>query len=129
MADLVCLICDQCGRIHVDDETSETGGCQCGRPKRRMEWATADQVKQYLRDAGARLTSEVSVEGDAAKWRALLSCGRMRVIGSAGIGTPHAHIGMEFWSEHPEPTTEYSSEQFSRFIAGLAAQLRYPAGA
>lgn len=47
---------------------------------------------------------------DAARWRALLSSGRIRIVGSAGfdhvthteprVGAGHLHFGVEFWSTH-----------------------------
>lgn len=39
---------------------------------------------------------------DAARWRALIGCARIRPIGSAGIEQPdpdhHAHLGLELWT-------------------------------
>lgn len=57
---------------------------------------------------------------DAERWRAITSCARIRMMGSAGFGYPagkhggfparpadptgHRHLGMEFWSHHPDAT-------------------------
>jgi hypothetical protein len=42
---------------------------------------------------------------DAQRWRALIGCQRIRVLGSAGIETPkednYAHLGLELWTLHP----------------------------
>lgn len=55
---------------------------------------------------------------DAARWRALMKCRRLRVIGSAGFGSkvvgagPEAdprdyrHMGVEFWTVYPEREEE-----------------------
>ena len=43
---------------------------------------------------------------DAAKWRALMSCGRIRNLGSAGLNDPKAesaHVGFEFWTSYSVP--------------------------
>lgn len=71
--------------------------------------------------ATAQQAELVRLREDAAKWRALASCARMRVIGSAGIGTEFAHIGVEFWANHPEETQPSSRQQFTEFVNQLAA--------
>lgn len=46
---------------------------------------------------------------DAARWRALIQCARLRVMGTAGFGSseraPHAdgsrHVGLEMWTVYP----------------------------
>lgn len=48
---------------------------------------------------------------DAARWRALLSSGRIRVLGTAGFDSrqrpqrdaKELHFGMEVWSRFPRP--------------------------
>lgn len=42
------LICDNCGRLHIDDHDALSESCACGRFKQRMEWATDDQIKDEL---------------------------------------------------------------------------------
>jgi hypothetical protein len=44
---------------------------------------------------------------DAANWRALVGCARIKLMGAAGLhpespqyATPFAHIGLEFWTHH-----------------------------
>lgn len=36
----------------------------------------------------------------AAKWDALMNCERIRILGSAGLGTDRQHFGMEIWSKY-----------------------------
>jgi hypothetical protein len=41
----------------------------------------------------------LTIEEKAARWDALMSCERIRVIGSAKLGDPeYQHIGIELWS-------------------------------
>lgn len=51
-------------------------------------------VKEVLDDSDA-------VAKDAARWRALMSCDRIRIFGSAKLGDPEnpQHIGMEIWEK------------------------------
>jgi hypothetical protein len=44
-----------------------------------------------------RADSNRELVEDAAKWRSLMACQRMRVIGRT---LDNNHIGMEFWREH-----------------------------
>ena len=59
---------------------------------------------------------------DAAKWRALMSCDRIRMMG----GTSDLnHIGLEFWRDHPSTrwSAEYPQdgcrERLEQFVAKL----------
>lgn len=74
-----------------------------------------------------RLRAARPVEGedaeDAARWRALLACQRIRMMGGARLGTPTAHLGMEFWIQYD--TDGYRSyadanassiEELTRFV-------------
>lgn len=71
---------------------------------------------------------------DAAKWRALIGCARLRVMGYAGNIRPgdvhsqapagHVHMGVEFWSHHPEPTDAPQRELFEHFVAHLQAAVQ-----
>ena len=64
--------------------------------------------------AHGHLASEAE---DAARWRALMDCQRIRMMGCTNDLN---HIGMEFWSEHPEkhPCHDYPQEGCrERFIA------------
>ena len=63
---------------------------------------------------------------DAAKWRALMSCERIRMMGCAGLhpdstGYPpdYIHIGMEFWTRHSgagDASDVEGREWFAKFI-------------
>jgi len=38
---------------------------------------------------------------DASRWRALVTCERIRILGTGGLGTEHQHIGLELWDKYP----------------------------
>lgn len=44
------------------------------------------------------------LRADAERWRALVNCDRIRVLGAAGFDEPdsaYKHIGLEIWSSYP----------------------------
>ena len=43
---------------------------------------------------------------NAKRWEALMSCQRIGVLGSAGLGTERQHIGLELWTHYPNITAE-----------------------
>lgn len=47
-----------------------------------------------------------SLQLDAARWRAVLGSDRVRFIGGARLGTPHALLCVEFYAWHPPTPTE-----------------------
>lgn len=57
---------------------------------------------------------------DAARWRALVGCARVRVLGSAGLSKPsptgYAHIGVEFWTHHEAPTDPAAIQALTAFV-------------
>jgi hypothetical protein len=61
-------------------------------------------------------------ERDAAKWRALLSCARVRPLGSAGLerdadhNPDYAHIGFELWTHYDLRPDEIESSERQRAI-------------
>jgi len=74
---------------------------------------------------------------DAARWRALMSSQRIRVMGSAGLHRDQAgklaarsdgrvHIGVEFWSIHdaPHPSAEFPQEGSREILTFYADFLR-----
>lgn len=75
--------------------------------------------------AGAEAESAPTVEAlqgkidaaDAANWRALVNCGRLRVIGTGSWGTPHAHMGLEMWATFPD--REAVAEEHRRAVLKL----------
>lgn len=40
-------------------------------------------------------------ETDALRWRKLMACQRIRIMGTAKEGTPQGHMGLEIWGEYP----------------------------
>jgi hypothetical protein len=55
---------------------------------------------------------------DAERWRALMSCQRVRVLGSARLGEENQHIGLELWENFPQvvPTNEQSKAALTKFV-------------
>ena len=63
--------------------------------------------------------SELTTEEKAAHWDALMSCQRIRTIGSAKLGDPELqHIGIEFWAKYPGEFTD-SRDGLLTFVAAL----------
>jgi hypothetical protein len=74
---------------------------------------------------------------DAARWRALMSSQRVRVIGSAGLVDPttgnlrmppdgYIHIGIELWSLHnaPHPSKDFPQDRCREQLTFYADFLR-----
>lgn len=73
---------------------------------------------------------------DAARWRALLSSQRIRVMGSAGFKSVdgewllpsdgYLHMGVEFWSLHnaPHPSEEFPQDRCRNQLIAYADYLR-----
>ncbi len=38
---------------------------------------------------------------DARRWRSLMACERIRVLGTGSLGEKYAHIGLEIWGQYP----------------------------
>lgn len=57
---------------------------------------------------------------DAARWRALLACDRIRVLGWAERGTPHMHLGLELWVTHPPFTENVGGGEGAQLLTDLA---------
>lgn len=61
------------------------------------------------------------LERDAQRWRKLLACQRMWVMGSAQRGS-YVHFGVSFWSEHPgitEAERQISLDELTRLVDSL----------
>jgi hypothetical protein len=66
---------------------------------------------------------------DGQRWRALIGCARIRVLGSAGIVTDnpegYAHIGLELWTHHEAnhegPAVEWLTKFADKCIAATPA--------
>lgn len=55
---------------------------------------------------------------DAARWRAVLGCARLRVLGSAGIVQErgnYAHLGLEMWTQHEAGNEGPAVEWLTKF--------------
>jgi hypothetical protein len=67
---------------------------------------------------------------DAERWRALIGCARVRVIGSAGIHqqvgtTGYAHIGVELWTHHEASSDPVAIDDLTAFAdRAIAAQTK-----
>lgn len=85
---------------------------------------------------GAPPQSSAPVAGDdvrdAARWRAVVGCARVRVLGSAGLhsdtdmyGNPHgnnAHIGLELWTKHDAGSYPEAIADFTKFADKAVAE-------
>lgn len=68
---------------------------------------------------------------DAERWRALLNCRRIRILGHAGFGedkSVYRHMGLEIWTKHPAETIGNAKELLTEFadIALLTAAAKEP---
>lgn len=66
--------------------------------------------KQPRQNTGNHPDPLADVERDAARWRALMRCGRIKMQGSSGIDPEtgerngnNVHFGAEFWPEQLDP--------------------------
>ena len=57
-----------------------------------------DALREALREAREAAADDAE---DAARWRAMLASQRVRVLGTAHLGEPYAHIGLELWGQYP----------------------------
>ena len=51
----------------------------------------------------------------AALWDALMSCDRIRMWGTGGLGTKGQYMGMEIWDNHPEKYADYGKLTITTF--------------
>jgi hypothetical protein len=81
-----------------------------------------DRIFQLLREDGvseAVMDQLHLVFQDAARWRMLLSCERIRVLGSARLGTADPHVGLELWANHPEKKSGLGCQVLTEFVDGM----------
>jgi hypothetical protein len=66
---------------------------------------TAPQTLQADSFHVAGSTESADTRLEAARWQALLSSGRIRILGSAGFTgeTDYRHVGMEIWTRYTAP--------------------------
>lgn len=60
-------------------------------------------------------------EVDAERWRALISCERIRILGTGGLGSDSQHLGMEVWDKFPV-ALEDGSEVLTKFVDTIRAR-------
>ncbi len=59
---------------------------------------------------------------DAKRWRALMNSGRIRILGSSGLGNDdYQHFGVELWDKYPDrdglkAQNEYGKEVFTKYV-------------
>jgi len=51
------------------------------------------------------------VATDAQRWRSLMACKRIRVIGGSDLGTPHALLGLDFHKSYPDGDDDSTSRR------------------
>lgn len=57
---------------------------------------------------------------DALRWRKLVSAERIRILGTARLGQPDAHIGLEVWGVYPGDVHD-GAPTLTTFVDGLQA--------
>jgi len=79
-------------------------------------WSEVAKPKSQPKEPDPDWLSTLSQK--AALWDALMSCERMRVIGSAKLGNPKLqHLSIELWSKYPNPGDDSASrEDLLRFV-------------
>lgn len=91
-----------------------------------LEGCADEHCSVCMRTSEATATV-VQALADAARWRALTQCARIRVTGSAGFGTPsgregYRHVGLEIWTQFSAPTIALS-EMLDQQRADAVAKL------
>lgn len=107
--------------IETIDQCKAVGGVDQYGPFKYIEFSPMTEH--------AHLTSLcANYREDAERWRAMVGCARVRVLGSAGIAAPkpdgYAHIGVELWTRHTAPSDPAAIEWLTKFadIAKTALQ-------
>ena len=99
------------------------GGCMPATKEEKMMW---DMLHAALR---ARAVPDAVALNDA-RWRALIGCKRIRLIGCSGVhpdGTlmadrdGHVHFGAEFWTHHDSESSQVSINVITAFADAMLA--------
>jgi len=61
------------------------------------------------------MSEELTVEEKAALWDGLMSCDRIRILGTGSLGEEHQHVGLEIWETHTVKDHGYGREVLTRF--------------
>lgn len=65
----------------------------------------------------------MSIELDAKRWNALVSSGRIRILGTGGLGEKHQHFGMEIWDLYPaQMDNEYGKKVLTEYADTIIAR-------
>jgi hypothetical protein len=65
---------------------------------------------------------------DAARWRALLDCDRIRILGTGMLDTRTPHFGAEFWVTHPLGHNRSAENERGREVLTTFADAAIAAG-
>jgi len=118
--------CSECGRQGFS-KRADCDGCTA---------AVDEEIAAALSQESAHARDKL----DAARGRALVGSGRIRILGTAGFDPTsryafpgHYHFGAEFWSTHSEPTangaaivTQYA-DMIIKHTAGIPTDSRVAA--
>jgi hypothetical protein len=90
-----------------------------------------DRVAEYAAALRTQPQAGEVEQAEAANWRSLMACQRIRVMGFTHDGN---HMGVEFWREHPEahPSAEYPQDacrdRFEQFVQSLQPDIQSGGG-
>lgn len=75
--------------------------CELIKRDKSADLVSVAWVREYENLKAISNNTPVSeVIRDAKRWDALLNSGRIRIIGSGGLGTEHQHFGVELWDSY-----------------------------
>ena len=72
------------------------------------------EANARLVEQNARRIEELTP--DAMRWRSLMACERIRVVGGADLGTPNALLGLDFHKKHPDRDDAQSRKMLLDFV-------------
>jgi hypothetical protein len=93
--------------------------------------SAADHIAIQERAIAERDKEIERLQEDAVRWRTLVSCERLRFIGSARVGTDNPFICLEAWGKYPfygdiEKDRKAAVEWLTKFVDGISAALTPP---
>jgi hypothetical protein len=104
----------------------------CARRIEGSAWTPGDEAPQgEAKQQSETMAAKPSVPDiDGQRWRALVGCARIRVLGSAGLVSAnpdgYAHLGLELWTHHEAghegPAVEWLTAFADRCIAAQPAE-------
>lgn len=86
---------------------------------------TSNALRAALAASPGEAVAVAAERADAMRWRKLVGCERIRLLGSARLGAPDAHIGLELWGTFPpvndiEGVHTSSRDALLAFVDGLS---------